>query len=155
VNQQTWFGSVHHYRVLQNCYAQSIFQNTLAFVFMRLHWWIISRCLADFGLMPSLTWRLRTAVPISQKGSQTSCCRVFSRRCTVNSAYCKTQESAWCFSPRMRALPGRQIAGFWPAPRKELFLLQEKWLETRIPFLNMTPLIVNLQRRDPTCALFF
>lgn len=38
---------------------------------------------------------------------------------------------------------------------KELFLLQEQWLETRIASLKMTPLIVSLQKCDPICALFF
>lgn len=59
-----------------------------------------------------------TLFSFPRRALKPSHCRVFSTRKWY---ILQNKEGARCFSPRMRALTGRQAAGCWPAPRKESY----------------------------------
>lgn len=109
---------VFSYCVMHNCCVWSLSQHTLAFDFMRL---LVNHQLGSCSLWFNAFCDMRdseTLLSFPRRALKLSHCEVFSTRkwCIL-----QNKEGARCFSPRMRALTGRRIAGSWPAPRKESY----------------------------------
>lgn len=154
VNQHTWLGSVLHYRALHSCYDQSFFQNTLAFVFMRLHSWII---LVPRRLVQCLPWP-GDSEPLF----------LFPRRVLEHLAVECSQEGAWEIAHIAKhkrdhdasaqgwelSLWGRLLdSGLHPG--KKVIYLTRAMTGNQDSLSELSPLIVSLERHDPTCVLFF
>lgn len=141
MNQQAWFGIAHlpcyvwnsSATVKHNCYVWNLSQHTLAFVFMRLCWWIISQDVPDFGSMPSVTWETHKHSSHFPEGLSNPLTAECSQQ--ENGAYCKTKREQDASAQERELSLGGRLLG--PGPPQEIVTSLARVMTGNLPWRRL------------------